>query len=89
MIGELAHRDVREQPGAGHAPVHRPRRCQRLRDRVAPRAGQLRAHMAHHVEGARLVVQNLRDVLAYLPQAATTGRAATSAKRRVDDGAPR
>ena len=89
VIGELAHHDVREQTRPGHAPVHRPGRRQHLRDRPAPRAGQLRADVAHHVEGARLVVQNLRDVLTNLSQASATGRAAACALRGVNDGASR
>ena len=45
--------------------------------------------MAHHVEGARLVVQNLRDVLADLAQAAAAGRATAPALRGMNDGASR
>ena len=45
--------------------------------------------MAHHVQGARLVVQNLRDILADLAQAAAAGRATAPALRCVNDGASR
>ena len=89
VIGELAHHDVCEQPGAGHAPIHRAGRRQRLRDRLATRAGQLRPNVAHHMEGARLVVQNLRDVLADFAQGAAAGLAAAAGLRRVNDSAAR
>jgi hypothetical protein len=80
---------VSEQPGAGHAPIHRPARCQRLRDGVAPGAGQLRAHVAHDMEAAGFVVQHLGDVLADLAQVAAAGHASAAARRRVNDGSAR
>ena len=53
MIGILGHHHMGEQPGAGKPRVDRPRRRRQLHDPSAARAGELRAHMADHLEVAR------------------------------------
>lgn len=78
-----------EQARTGQTARNRSAWRGRLDDRPASAACQFWANMTHNVEAARLVVKDLRDVLADLTQAVAARPAHTTTFGRVHHGAPR
>jgi hypothetical protein len=84
VIGVFGHECVRQQTGAGQATCDRTRARGRLDDRVAMRAGELRAHVANHPEARRNVFELLADILPQPLEGAATRRTAFGFGRMLD-----
>jgi hypothetical protein len=74
-----------QQPRARPAALDRQRGHRRLRHRLAGPAGERGPDVAHHLEPARAVLQDLGDVLAHLAQRAAAGVARAAPGGQVLD----
>jgi len=78
-----------EQPGAGPAALDRQRGHRRLRHRLAGPAGECGTDVAHDLEPAGAVFEDLGYVLADLAQHAAAGPAGAALGRQMLDISPR
>ena len=78
VVAVLGGEHMGEQPGAGQAAHDRAAGGGRLHDGLAPAAGEFRAHVAHHPEAGRDVLQLFGHVLAQALQSAAALRAAAA-----------
>jgi hypothetical protein len=85
VISELRNNDVCQQSRCGESALDRSCRCGCLNDSITSGAGELRPHVADHLEALRHILELFGDVVAEVTQLTTAIGAALSARSMRSD----
>ena len=85
VVPVLGHQHMSQKRRCSQATLDGPRRCGRFNHALAVVAGELRPHMADHLEGCRDTFQLLADIFSELAQRTTATRAAVVLGHVHDD----